>query len=277
MAVAVPPMPDASQIRKGILKAPRRTYRRSPSPRAPRLIRSRDAAATAAPSESHRSTTPHKPSRPKSSAPPPRISCSATPLHWLLSPPIQSPRTIPGGKLVTQQVIFDVTKPVSLIALRDITDRSVIRGQAVLDYLSRPVCSVNPLKEMTLRCVNLPDFDIQVKGKDGAALRCLDVFNAIYAAFDEITQPYHRERYVKAHNQQRCLDAFERRCRHSHRQVADAEKAFGMRFVDLLEGNSYFHGLTTPLQGSRLDRDGKVWYVTFGRHPPPDPIMNTSL
>ncbi|KAL7279824.1 hypothetical protein ACG7TL_006231 [Trametes sanguinea] len=257
MAVAIPPPPDASQVRKGILKGPR--------------------PATAAPPESHRSMSPLKPSRPKSTAPPPRISCSASPLHWLLSPPIRSPRTLPGGKLVTKQVIFDATKPTSLITLRDLTDRSVIKGRAAEDYLSRLACAVNPLKEMTLVCLNIPGFEIPVKGKDGDAIRCLDVFKAIYDTFDKIMSPADRERYVKADNMQRCCDAFLRRCQHSHRNVAEAEKRMGMRFVDLLEGNSYFLGLTIPPQGSALDRDGRVWYVTFGRHPPPDPIMNTCL
>ncbi|OSC97495.1 hypothetical protein PYCCODRAFT_1130427 [Trametes coccinea BRFM310] len=215
MAVAIPPPPDASQVRKGILKGPR--------------------PATAAPPESHRSMSPLKPSRPKSTAPPPRISCSASPLHWLLSPPIRSPRTLPGGKLVTKQVIFDATKPTSLITLRDLTDRSVIKGRAAEDYLSRLACAVNPLKEMTLVCLNIPGFEIPVKGKDGDAIRCLDVFKAIYDTFDKIMSPADRER-----------------------NVAEAEKRMGMRFVDLLEGNSYFLGLTIPPQGSALDRDGRV-------------------
>ncbi|CDO69871.1 hypothetical protein BN946_scf184884.g30 [Trametes cinnabarina] len=254
MTAVVPPLPDAQQLRKGILKPPR--------------------PATAVPSEMNSSTTHHshhRSSRPQSVAPPPSppLRCSKSSLHWQLCPPIEYPTILfPAKKRLSKHILFDVSMPPSCIAFRDVEDAGVVlRGSAAREYTYRHARTGKPLYEMILRCDKIPDLAIRVKAKHGDVIRCRDVYEAIYKSLDRVMSPEELVRYRTGRNFARCEEAFERRCQRIHRGVPSVERAQGMRLVDLLEGDTYFLGLKTPPIGSPLDLEGKVWFVNFGPEP----------
>ncbi|KAI0357587.1 hypothetical protein OH77DRAFT_1399168 [Trametes cingulata] len=244
MQVALPSAPVPQKPLKGILKHPR--------------------PATTAPSSG--SASPPAPvhvARPASSAS--RRPSDSTPvaLHWQLLPPPHVPGWDPSVARPQKRLYFDVTKSPRSIVIRDYSELppKVSRYDAIQGYLEKEACSV-PLHKMTIRYEEIPGLEIRVSGKGGNPIRCKDVFEAIYEYFDRVMTPDQRSMYMAQANLKRCEEAFRRRCQASERAVPLAEQRKGMRFVDLLEGNTMFLGLMRPTDDtSRLD---KYWVIKFG-------------
>ncbi|KAI8978728.1 hypothetical protein BD414DRAFT_421787 [Trametes punicea] len=248
MQVAVPPVHDVPKPLKGILKPPRPATTGPPND-------------STFPSPSQRSV-----GRPASSASRRPSDTAVLALHWqLLPPPTMAGQTLGGHQ--TKQVLFDVRKPLRCIRIRDLKDRPprVSSWDSIKGDLAKEACS-EALYKMTIRCENIPGLEIRVTGKNGNTIRCEDVFEAIFLFFDKILTPDDRAQYITKENSQRCYDAFLKRCEEGYRAVPPAEQAKGMRFVDLLEANTYFRGLRRPIQASRhLD---KYWVLNLGPCPP---------
>ncbi|KAI0372322.1 hypothetical protein BV20DRAFT_940489 [Pilatotrama ljubarskyi] len=243
MQVALPPAPVPQKPLKGILKHPR--------------------PATTAPSSSSASPPPlDHAARPASSASRRPSNSSPLALHWQLLPP-NGPSLDPSGRGPQKRLFFDVTKSTKSIVIRDYSERppKVSRYDAIQAYLEKEACNVH-LRKMTIRYERIPGLEINVTGKGGNPIRCKDVFEAIYEYFDRVMTPEERSMYITLSNLKSCEAAFLRRCQTSERAVPLAEQRKGMRFVDLLEGNTLFLGLRRPPDdGGRLD---KYWVIDFG-------------
>lgn len=138
----------------------------------------------------------------------------------------------------------------------------VTRGSKIKDALAKPASNGN-LSSMTIRYEKIPGAEIRIAAKDGSTVRCGEVFDAIYEFFDRVMTPDERSDLIPTVAQlNRVETAFLRRCQDSHRAVPLAEQYEGIRFVDLLEGNTVFHGLMRPLNERRSPE--KYWVIEFG-------------
>ncbi|KAI0819227.1 hypothetical protein BC628DRAFT_1047932 [Trametes gibbosa] len=265
MQVALPPMADPHKPLKGILKSPRRTSPISPTDLTGVCERSLCHVPLAA------TATPSSPTSSASSPPPqvyrPASSASGRPrhegpleLHWQLLPPNQRPWMSHPSKVL----YYDITKPPVTIRIRDFSERPprVSRASEVKAYLEKGACKLH-LPSMTIRYEKIPGLEIRIAAKDGNSVRCQDVFDGIYQFFDRVMTPDERCEYIPTEGQlKRVEDAFLQRCKDSHRAVPQAEQDKGIRFVDLLEGNTAFRGLMRPTNERRSP--DKYWVVEFG-------------
>ncbi|KAL1950509.1 hypothetical protein VTO73DRAFT_5633 [Trametes versicolor] len=245
MNAVLPPTPDMLKPPiKGILKPPR--------------------PATAAPSEASSWTPPpiHSPRSASSASNRPSQDVPLS-LHWQLLPPVERPWN-PANRYPRQRLYFDITKPPSTIKIRDYSEMppKVTRGSKIKDALAKPASNGN-LSSMTIKYDKIPGAEIHIAAKDGSTVRCGEVFDAIYEFFDRVLTPDERSDLIPTIEQlNRVEKAFVRRCQDSHRAVPLAEQYEGIRFVDLLEGNTVFHGLMRPLNERRSPE--KYWVIEFG-------------
>ncbi|KAI0632276.1 hypothetical protein C8Q77DRAFT_1158925 [Trametes polyzona] len=246
MPVSTPPMPDLQRPPlKGILKTPR--------------------PATAAPPPTGATSPPPTVVRPSSAAPAPPADRIA--LHWQLLPHDARPFVPNSGY---KQLYYDITKPPSTIKIRDYSKGPMYKlsREEVAAYLQKDVCNSYKLPSMVIRCDKVPGRDIRITAKDGKSVRCQDVFDGLYAFFDEVMTPDERCEYIQSMEDVLRIDAaFLRRCDNSHRAVPRAEQYAGIRWVDLLEGNTAFRGLRRPMRNGR-GRE-MYWLVEFGPCEPP--------
>ncbi|KAI0769109.1 hypothetical protein BD413DRAFT_605129 [Trametes elegans] len=207
--------------------------------------------------------------RPRSSASRhPSVSVATLSLHWQLLPPNEACRR--RGKYLH----FDVAKSLDHVEVKNHpTDRLPATGKKfkyIQQDLLKEACSTIQLRTMIIRYEKIKDRDIHVNPKHGDTITCLDILEAIYEFFDTIMSPKEAAHYIKKPDHlQRCEAAFYRRCEESERRVAPAERELGLRFVDLLEGNTVFQGLRRPYGGSAPP--DLCWVVEFG---PRDAIHN---
>lgn len=163
-------------------------------------------------------------------------------LHWKLLPY--------NHQISKARVIFDISQRVEDIRL-------------LYTYPPRPLTTIernkpaaNPaLQDMVIRCDELPEWPIYVSRPAG--IRCVDVFEAINDACNLVlTQP---EKRTHGPRVRECQHFFEERCRS---MKSDAEKAKGMRRVDLLRGKTYFQGMDwTPPEKQYPDGS---WMLKLG-------------
>ncbi|TBU59029.1 hypothetical protein BD310DRAFT_925949 [Dichomitus squalens] len=194
-------------------------------------------------------------------APPqgPSVRVHQTRLHWQLCPfdTYRSERTL--------RVEFDAAKPVELIAIRDTRPYGGKLPQHKVDeYLLRKVCEAAPggapLTEMSIRYPKFAGWSVTVRRADGGPLLVKDVFQALSDDLYQVTTRQDRKEYIPRGEMPRCEEAYKRRCAESLRSVA--EHRTGMRRVDLLQGDSFFVGLTRP---TKEDQD--FWIANFGPAP----------
>lgn len=159
---------------------------------------------------------------------------------------------------------YDITKPPVTIKIRDYSERppKALRPSEVKEYLEKAASKIE-LPSMTIRYEKIPGLEIRIAAKDGKSVRCEDIFDGIYEFFDRVLTPDQRCQYITTDAQlARVEDALLRRCKDSHRAVAQAEQRKGIRFVDLLEGNTAYRGLMRPTYERRSPE--KYWVVEFG-------------
>ncbi|KAH9891806.1 hypothetical protein C8Q73DRAFT_666812 [Cubamyces lactineus] len=266
MHVEVPPLPaalasppvrpviptsDAQKPIKGILKQHR------PATVAPSQGYASPVASAAPAAQSA--------SRPPSSSPPRAPGVGTCHLHWQLLPPPRVPSRLPNGQPTrTMQLVFDITKPLSCIRIRDLSESPprYKSTDAVRRDLKKEACSV-PLYNMTIQVWKYQALTIQVSGKGGKPICCEDILEAIFQFFDRVMTADDRCDYVKEDRYEQFRQAFLQRCENSWRAVPSAEKAKGHRFVDLLEGQTYFWGLRLPPGQA----NPSYWVVDFGPCP----------
>lgn len=95
--------------------------------------------------------------------------------------------------------------------------------------------------------------------KQSSGITCEDVFQAIYETYDvRLTDRDRADFDPKL--LKRCEAAFQRRCA-SVPRLSEREKRIGMKRVDLLNGRTFFHGLTKP------DADSP-WKLELMNRPP---------
>lgn len=178
-------------------------------------------------------------------------------MHWQLCPY----NTYSAGRKL--RIDFDVTKPVDLIDIRDLSraayPRRLSRGE-VDNYLQRKVCEDPPLRQMTIHYEGFPQWTLVVNRDDGGELLVRDVFNAMYEDLRKIVNRMQRQAWIPVGRIQEYSDAFVQRCAEDPTNVA--ERKAGMRRVDLLLGNSTFLGLTRPQKD-----DDDYWIAHFGARP----------
>ncbi|KAI0657268.1 hypothetical protein C8Q70DRAFT_1055801 [Cubamyces menziesii] len=204
-------------------------------------------------------------SRPTSSAPGRVPGVGTCHLHWQLLPPPRAPSRLPNGQpRRTMQLVFDITKPLSCIRIRDLSESPprYKSADAVRSDLKKEACSV-PLYNMTIQIWKFPGLSILVSGKNGKPICCEDILEAIFQFFDRVMMADDRCDYMKDDRLEHYRRAFLQRCEDSWRAVPSAEKAKGYRFVDLLEGQTYFWGLRLPPG----QENPSYWVVDFGPCP----------
>ncbi|CCL99746.1 uncharacterized protein FIBRA_01768 [Fibroporia radiculosa] len=169
-------------------------------------------------------------------------------LHWLLLPydPARSKKLI----------YFDIAHDPRLI--RDHSNMPpVLLKSTDLEKLASEI----PLSEMSIRCAQLPHWDIHVTPSGPGGIRCKDVYRAIYETFHQQLSPMEKEYYIPAERLARCEAYFRKRCKASQ-TLRGFEENQGMRRVDLLEGRAIFMGLRRPVEA-----DGKpdqYWVLELG-------------
>lgn len=126
--------------------------------------------------------------------------------------------------------------------------------------LEKPASEV-PLTEMSIRCSQLPHWDIHVSRSSPGGIRCFDVFHAIYETFHFVMSPTEKDHYIPSDRLARCEAAFQKRCSASP-GLRGYELSQGMRRVDLLEGQTIFMGLRRPVESD--DKPDRYWVLELG-------------
>lgn len=165
-------------------------------------------------------------------APPPPSDLPNPELHWQLLP-YDSARSKPYLR-------FDIAHPSDLITFPAYTRPA--RASELNKLATR-----SPLTEMTIRCSRLPQWEVQVRRSGEGAIRCVDVFAAIYETFHCVLTDEERQ-YVPEDYLKGCEKYFKSRCK-AAACLTDVEELQGMRRVDLLRGRTMFKGLTCPAPG----------------------------
>jgi hypothetical protein len=100
---------------------------------------------------------------------------------------------------------------------------------------------------MTIRCGQLPMWEVNVERKDGGVLTCGDVLDAIYETYHQTVTESEKAR-LPADFLEECEPHFRARCKASANRT-EYEERRGLRRVDLLRGRTVFRGLTCPSPG----------------------------
>ncbi|KAI0947409.1 hypothetical protein AcW1_007643 [Taiwanofungus camphoratus] len=213
-------------------------------------------------SQSSRSSTP----QPGSSRATERASSpdvAKPPLKGILKrPPLPQPVTLhwqllPHDPSRSKKLIyFDVAQDVSFI--RDHSNMPPLALKA--SDMEKPAAEI-PLNEMSIRCTQLPHWDIHVSRSGPSGVRCLDVYRAIFETFHPPLTDAERELYLPAERRTRCEEQFRKRCKASP-GLYDYELRLGMRRVDLLEGRTIFMGLRRPMDTD--DKPDRYWVLELG-------------
>lgn len=111
------------------------------------------------------------------------------------------------------------------------------------------------LTEMTIRCSQLPHWDIIVQNDEG--VKCRDVFEAIHRSLTLRLTSQEQQKHIKAQDRSKVEEAFQKRCRDIPLQKNVALREGFLR-VDLLKGQRIFMGLTRPPDG------GDYWWLHLG-------------
>ncbi|EIW81179.1 hypothetical protein CONPUDRAFT_82214 [Coniophora puteana RWD-64-598 SS2] len=112
-----------------------------------------------------------------------------------------------------------------------------------------------PLTKMVIKVKHYPDWEIFVKRSSG--IRCLDVFQAIFEAFNTPLTPAEKQMLVPSHMRASVEETFRLRCK-AWPGLPDAELAHGWKRVDVLQQATLFLGLTQPQAGGD-------WMLNLGR------------
>jgi len=168
-------------------------------------------------------------------------------LHWQLLPYHSSLRMI--GK---PQLLFDIAIPTTQIRFAAEPFPRPLRNT---DF-DKPASDDEQLDEMVVECDCLPEKLIHVRRAGG--IRCWDVFDKIYWAYNRVLTAYEREK-IRPKEMLRVQEAFKNRCAGSL-GLTKYEEYQGLRCVDKLQGKSFFLGLTRPTSCSN-------WVLHLGSKP----------
>ncbi|KAJ3551127.1 hypothetical protein NM688_g4906 [Phlebia brevispora] len=114
-------------------------------------------------------------------------------------------------------------------------------GSADLDKAAANI----KLTEMTIRCRQLPHWDIIVHNPSGVT--CGDVFHAVHDTLCTPLTDRECKKYVTEDCRDKVLEAFEKRCRDTP-GLDEYTRLRGVTRVDLLEGRRIFVGLSCPIE-----------------------------
>jgi len=165
-------------------------------------------------------------------------------LHWQLLPYVSLNRR--------HQLLFDISLPTTQIRFAGKPFPVQLRNSD----LDKPAADDKEFDEMTIECEYLPETFIQVKRAKG--IRCRDVFEQIYGAYNRVLNEFEREK-IRPAELARIREAFKARCAKSP-GLTKYEEHQGLRCVDKLQGKTFFWGLSRPSPSSN-------WVLHLGPGP----------
>lgn len=176
-------------------------------------------------------------------APAEMVAPSQVSLHWRLLPF--------DRRLSKKKILFDIMKDIEHARECTPRERSRMKGSD----LDKSATSGTTLTEMHIRYPPHPQWTIKVTNSNG--ITCRDVYKAIYHHFQITLSASDKKVYITKDKRKSCEDAFNARCRVDP-GLDDYVRKQGMRRVDMLEGKTFFRGLTRPVD------DKQHWVLELG-------------